>query len=79
MGALRASVANLLRAGQDVGLLRSDVDVELMGRAIVTIWTMALITATQFGLDGLERELAAIRTLVEAALVVPHSDAGSRS
>ena len=71
MDQLRRSVADLLAAGQEVGLLRSDVDVELMGRAIVTIWAMALITATQFGLDGLERELASIRALIEAALVRP--------
>lgn len=69
MDDLRANIAELLGAGQDVGLLRSDIDVELMGRAVVTIWAMALITATQFGLDGLERELASIRTLIEAALV----------
>ena len=71
MDQLRRTVADLLAAGQEVGLLRSDVDVELMGRAIVTIWAMALITATQFGLDGLERELASIRALIEAALVRP--------
>ena len=79
MDRLRMSVADLLRAGQDVGLLRPDVDVELMGRAVVTIWAMALITATQFGLDGLERELASIRTLIEAALVRPHANRGSTS
>ena len=66
---LRRLIGDRIAEGQEVGLVHLDVDPHLMGRGIVTIWITVLMAAVQFGLDGLDEELASIRAIVESAVI----------
>ena len=72
---LRAGLADQLRLGQEFGLVRTDIDVDEIGRGAITLWLAMLLAAAQFGLDYVEPEFASIRAIVAAAvLVVPDAE-----
>jgi AcrR family transcriptional regulator len=65
---LRDAVAARLRADQQDGLVRADIDVETIGHGIVGIFITMLLAAVQFGVDGgavYGREMLAV---IEAAV-----------
>lgn len=65
---LRAAVAARLRADQQGGLVRADIEVDTIGNGIVGIFITMLLAAVQFGIDGAAvygREMLAV---IEAAV-----------
>lgn len=65
---LRAAVAARLRADQQDGLVRADIEVDTIGNGIVGIFITMLLAAVQFGIDGAAvygREMLAV---IEAAV-----------
>lgn len=67
---VRAVLAGRLRDGQQVGLVRPELDVDEIGRGVVNIWLTLLLAGTQFGLPAVQPHVASIRAIVEAAVVV---------
>lgn len=68
---LRGVLADRLRDGREFGLVRPDLDVDRVGRGLVSLWVTLLLAAVQFGTDQVEPELDAIRAIVDAAVVPP--------
>jgi AcrR family transcriptional regulator len=68
MEELRSAVAARLRADQDVGLVRADIDVETIGHGIVGIFITMLLAAVQFGADAGATHGREMLAVVEAAV-----------
>lgn len=70
---LRGAVGARLTDGQQLGLVRTDVDPAEMGRAAVTLWLGLIMSIVQFGLDGVAAELGPVRSLFDAAMCAPEA------
>lgn len=68
---LRAAVAARLRADQDVGLVRADIDVETVGPGIVSIFITMLLAAVQFGVENAAAHGREMLAVIEAAVDPP--------
>ena len=68
---LRAAVAARLRADQDAGLVRAEIDAETVGHGIVGIFITMLLAAVQFGIDGAAGQAREMLAVIEAAVDPP--------
>lgn len=68
---LRAAVAARLRADQDIGLVRADIDVETVGPGIVSIFITMLLAAVQFGVENAAAHGREMLAVIEAAVDPP--------
>jgi AcrR family transcriptional regulator len=68
---IRHVVAERMIAGQEAGIVRTDIDVKLVAYGVVQMWIVMIMAAIQFGLDGTERELAGITAIFQAAILTP--------
>lgn len=68
---LRRVCAEQLRHEQKAGLVRTDIDPEMLGRGIVTILLSLLMSVTQLGLDATVGYAADVTAVFDAALDPP--------
>ena len=68
---LRRVCAEQLRHEQKAGLVRTDIDPEILGRGIVTILLSLLMSVTQLGLDATVSYAADVTAVFDAALDPP--------
>lgn len=68
---LRQAMAERLRSDQAIGLVRSDIDLESMGRGIVSIYVSLLMAVVQFGNEGLEAYGPDVMNVLGAAIDEP--------
>ena len=68
---LRRAVAARLRADQQVGLVRAEIDVDTIGNGIVGIFITMLLAAVQFGTDGAAAPGREMLAVIEAAVDPP--------
>lgn len=67
---LRIALADRLRIDRDVGLVRTDIDLDSIGRGIVSIYVSLLMAVVQFGSEGLEMYGADVMNVLGAAIDV---------
>ena len=65
---LRSAVAARLRADQEIGLVRTDIDAEAVGHGIVGIFITMLLAAVQFGAEAGALHGREMLAVVEAAV-----------
>jgi len=68
---LRAAVAARLRADQDAGLVRVEIDADTIGHGIVSIFMTMLLAAVQFGVEGAALHAREMLAVIEAAVDPP--------
>jgi len=68
---LRGAIAERLRRDQAIGLVRSDIDLESMGRGIVSIYVSLLMAVVQFGNEGIEAYGPDVMNVLGAAIDAP--------
>jgi AcrR family transcriptional regulator len=68
---LRRAMAARLRSDQELGLVRSDIDLESMGRGIVSIYVSLLMAVVQFGNEGIEAYGPDVMNVLGAAIDAP--------
>jgi AcrR family transcriptional regulator len=68
---LRRAMAERLRSDQAIGLVRSDIDLESMGRGIVSIYVSLLMAVVQFGNEGIEAYGPDVMNVLGAAIDAP--------
>jgi AcrR family transcriptional regulator len=68
---LRRACADQLRAEQAAGLVRADVDTEVLGRGVVAILLSLLMSVTQLGVDATLGYAADVTAVFDAALQPP--------
>ncbi|MEQ8839576.1 MAG: helix-turn-helix domain-containing protein [Acidimicrobiales bacterium] len=73
---LRGAVAARLRADQEAGLVRAEIDAETIGHGIVGIFITMLLAAVQFGTEGAMSHGRDMLAVVEAAVDPPASRPG---
>lgn len=71
MEELRLAVVARIRADQDAGLVRSDIDAEPIGSGIVNIFVSMLLAAVQFGTEEIASRGADVLAVVAAAIDPP--------
>lgn len=71
MEELRLAVVARIRADQDAGLVRSDIDAEPIGSGIVNIFVSMLLAAVQFGTEEIAFRGADVLAVVAAAIDPP--------
>ena len=64
-------MAARLRADQDAGLVRADIDPIAIGGGIVSLFMMMLLAAVQFGGDGTLAQSRDVLAVVQAAVDPP--------
>ena len=69
---LRRAMAERLRSDQAIGLVRSDIDLESMGRGIVSIYVSLLMAVVQFGNEGIEAYGPDVMNVLGAAIDARH-------
>jgi AcrR family transcriptional regulator len=67
---LRVALADRLRSDQELGLVRSDIDLASMGRGIVSIYISMLMAVVQFGNEGIEAYGPDVMNVLGAAIDV---------
>lgn len=65
---LRSTVTERLRADQAAGLVRPDIDAEVISRGVVTLFITILLAVVQFGQDGLADYAPDVAAVFAAAL-----------
>ncbi len=65
---LRKAMADRLRSDQELGLIRTDIDLESMGRGIVSIYVSMLMAVVQFGNEGIEAYGPDVMNVLGAAI-----------
>jgi AcrR family transcriptional regulator len=68
---LRVALADRLRKDQQLGIVRSDIDLASMGRGIVSIYVSMLMAVVQFGNEGIEAYGPDVMNVLGAAIDVP--------
>jgi AcrR family transcriptional regulator len=71
---LRHALAERLRNDQELGLVRSDIDLASIGRGIVSIYISMLMAVIQFGNEGIEAYGPDVMTVLSAAIDVPATE-----
>lgn len=65
---LRRAMAERLRQDQAIGLVRMDIDIESIGRGIVSIYVSLLMAVVQFGNEGIEAYGPDVMNVLGAAI-----------
>lgn len=73
---LRAALADRLRADQEMGVVRPDIDPASTGRGIVSIYVAVLMATVQFGTEGIEAYGPDVMNVLGAAIDAPAVESG---